>query len=93
MDGKSSKWGLLGTRGWPEFPSSVGLKKSPLREVIQIAGQGFRIAVRPLQKILMTTPELRNLLSRYAVIQGLDFRRPRRVTDCMKWDNGSLGGF
>jgi CRP-like cAMP-binding protein len=72
-DGKTVEVGVAGNEGVAGVPSSVGLKKSPLREVMQIAGEGFRIAVRPLQKILMTTPELRNLLSRYAVIQGLQF--------------------
>jgi CRP-like cAMP-binding protein len=38
---------------------------------VQISGDGFRIGARDLQKVLSSTPELRALLSRYAVLQGL----------------------
>jgi CRP-like cAMP-binding protein len=72
-DGKTVEVGVAGSEGVAGIPSSVGLKKSPLREVMQIAGEGFRIAVRPLQKTLVTAPELQNRLSRYAVVQGLQF--------------------
>ena len=42
-DGKTVEVGVVGNEGIAGIPSSVGLKKSPLREVVQIAGDGFRI--------------------------------------------------
>jgi CRP-like cAMP-binding protein len=70
-DGKTVEVGVVGNEGIAGIPSSVGLKRSPLREVVQIAGDGFRIGVRSLQKSLSSTSEFRTLLSRYAVVQGL----------------------
>jgi CRP-like cAMP-binding protein len=71
QDGRTVEVGVVGNDGIAGIPSSVGLRKSPLREVVQISGDGFRIGARDLQKVLSSTPELRALLSRYAVLQGL----------------------
>jgi CRP-like cAMP-binding protein len=70
-DGGTVEVGVVGQDGVAGIPCSVGLKKSPLREVVQISGDGFRIPVHLLQTVLESTPELRTLLSRYAVVQGL----------------------
>lgn len=71
QDGRTVEVGLVGNDGVAGIPSSVGLRKSPLREVIQIPGDGFRMGVRPLQRALESAPVLRALLNRYAVLQGL----------------------
>ena len=71
QDGRTVEVGVVGNDGIAGVPSSVGLRKSPLREVVQIAGDGFRIGVRDLQRVLPLAPELRSLLNRYAVLQGL----------------------
>jgi CRP-like cAMP-binding protein len=39
--------------------------------VVQITGDGFRIDVAALQNTLQSTPHLQLLLSRYAVVQGM----------------------
>jgi CRP-like cAMP-binding protein len=70
-DGKTVEVCVVGNEGIAGIPATVGIRKSPLREVVQITGDGFRIGVRALQKNLESTPELRNSLSRYAVVQGL----------------------
>jgi hypothetical protein len=45
--------------------------RSPLREVVQIAGHGFRVKVSSLQDVLKSAPQFQMMLSRYAVIQGM----------------------
>jgi len=50
---------------------AVGLDKSPLRVVVQIAGNAFKISSRALQDTLPATPDLQMQLSRYAVLQGM----------------------
>jgi len=39
--------------------------------VVQIAGDGFRVEVAALQNTLESTPHLQLMLSRYAVVQGM----------------------
>jgi CRP-like cAMP-binding protein len=47
------------------------LRRSISREVVQIAGDGFRVGMAALQGVLRSTPQLQALLSRYAVLQGM----------------------
>ncbi|MGA8554388.1 MAG: helix-turn-helix domain-containing protein [Candidatus Acidiferrales bacterium] len=48
------------------MPAVLGLKRSPLREIVQIAGTGFRVRVDTLKTILPSTPYLQGILGRYA---------------------------
>jgi hypothetical protein len=70
-DGKTVEAAVVGNEGAAGIPSAVGLTHSPLREVVQIAGQGFRVKVRSLQSVLKHSGELQMMLSRYAIIQGI----------------------
>ena len=70
-NGKTVEAGIVGKEGIVGLASAVGLTKSPLREIVQIAGEGFRIAVVVLQNTLRSTPQLQMALSRYAVLHGL----------------------
>jgi CRP-like cAMP-binding protein len=65
-DGKSVEAGLLGNDGASGMPAVLGLSRSPLREVVQISGSGFRVKVSTLRGILTGTPVLQEILSRYA---------------------------
>jgi CRP-like cAMP-binding protein len=65
-DGRSVEAGLLGNEGASGMPAVLGLKRSPLREIVQIAGDGFRVPVDTLTELLPSTPALRGILSRYA---------------------------
>lgn len=49
----------------------MGLSRSPLQEVVQISGDGFRVEVEALQKTLESAPHIQMLLSRFAVVQGM----------------------
>jgi CRP-like cAMP-binding protein len=44
----------------------LGLSRSPLREIVQIAGDGFRVSVDALRELLPSTPALQAILNRYA---------------------------
>jgi CRP-like cAMP-binding protein len=65
-DGKSVEAGLLGNEGASGLSAVLGLSRSPLREIVQIAGDGFRVRVDTLREILQSTPVLQAMLSRYA---------------------------
>ena len=49
----------------------MGLRRSPLQAIVQISGDGHRIAVEALQKALDDSPRIQLLLTRYAVLQGM----------------------
>jgi CRP-like cAMP-binding protein len=51
--------------------SAVGLSRNPLREVVQIAGDGFKMGIAVLQNAVKSMPQLQISLSRYAVLHGL----------------------
>ncbi|MGC1967784.1 MAG: Crp/Fnr family transcriptional regulator [Candidatus Acidiferrales bacterium] len=70
-DGKTVEAAVVGNEGAAGIPSAVSLTRSPLREVVQIAGEGFRVKVSSLQNVLKYSGEFQMMLSRYAVIQGM----------------------
>ena len=70
-DGKTVEAAVVGNEGAAGIPSAVSLTRSPLREVVQIAGEGFRVKVSTLQDVLKSAPVFQMMLSRYAVIQGI----------------------
>jgi CRP-like cAMP-binding protein len=71
IDGKTVEVGMVGNEGVAGVASAVGLTISPLRQLVQISGDGFRITVKSLQNLLESTPQLQMALSRYAVVQGM----------------------
>jgi CRP-like cAMP-binding protein len=71
QDGKTAEAGVLGSEGFAGIPAAVGLRRSPLQAIVQITGDGHRIAVEALQKTLDDSPRIQLMLSRYAVLQGM----------------------
>ena len=70
-DGKTVEVGVIGNEGFAGSVLAVGLRRSSLREIVQIAGDGFRITASALQALLPSLPELQLTLSRYAVLLGM----------------------
>src|ERR1700692_3298609 len=70
-DGKTAEAGIVGNEGFTGTPAAVGLRRSPLRAVVQITGDGFRIEVGALQNTLESAPHFQFMLSRYAAIRGM----------------------
>ena len=65
-DGKSVEAGLLGKDGASGMPAVLGLSRSPLREIVQITGNGFRVKISTLREILESHPQMHMILGRYA---------------------------
>jgi CRP-like cAMP-binding protein len=70
-DGKTAEAGIVGNEGFTGTPAAVGLSRSPLQAVVQITGDGFRVEVGALQNTLESAPHLQLMLSRYAVVRGM----------------------
>ena len=70
-DGKTAEAGIVGNEGFTGTPAAVGLSMSPLRAVVQISGDGFRVEVGALQNTLESAPRLQWMLSRYAVVLSM----------------------
>lgn len=70
-EGKTVEAGIVGKEGMVGIPAMAGLDRSPLREVVQITGNGLRIAAGTLRELLGTTPQLRHALEQFSVVLGL----------------------
>lgn len=65
-DGKSAEAGLLGNDGASGLSAILGLKKSPILQVVQVAGDGFRVRIDTLRGILRSTPQFQIILRHFA---------------------------
>jgi CRP-like cAMP-binding protein len=72
-DGKTVEVGEVGREGFAGIQAAVGIDRNQVREIIQIAGDGFRVRIGALQSVLQSAPELHRFLTRYAVVQGMQF--------------------
>jgi CRP-like cAMP-binding protein len=69
--GRTVEVGVTGREGFAGAPSTAGVSRSPVREVVQVAGEGFLVKVAALHRVLRSAPLLHNLLSRYSVLLGM----------------------
>jgi len=70
-DGRTVEVGVVGKEGFVGAGLAVGLTRSSVREVIQIAGDGFRMMGNALERILRSAPQLQVLLNRHTGLQGM----------------------
>ncbi len=70
-DGRTVEVGVVGKEGYVGAGLAVGLSRSPVREIIQIAGDGFRVTGSALERILRSAPQLQVLLNRRTGLQGM----------------------
>lgn len=70
-DGRTVEAGAVGNEGVAGIATVVGVTRSPLREVALISTDGFNIQASAMPNILKSTPRLQTMLSRYAVMQGM----------------------
>ena len=70
-DGKTAEAGIVGNEGFTGIAAIVGLSRSPLRGVMQVTGDGFRLKATALRSILESAPQFQLRLSRYAAIRGM----------------------
>lgn len=70
-EGKTVEAGLVGSEGLLGIPGVLGLSRSFVRAVVQIAGDGLRLRVDALYNLLPSIPYFQLLASRQAMIQGM----------------------
>jgi CRP-like cAMP-binding protein len=70
-DGRTVEVGVVGHEGYVGAGLAVGLSRSSVREIIQIAGDGFRIMGNALERILRSAPQLQMILNRHTGLQGM----------------------
>ena len=70
-DGRTVEVGVVGKEGYVGAGLAAGLSRSPVREIIQIAGDGFRMTGSALERILGSAPQLQMILKRHAGLQGM----------------------
>jgi CRP-like cAMP-binding protein len=70
-DGRSAEVGMIGREGFVGAPLAGGLDRSPHLALVQVSSTAMRIHAGLLQKVLPSTPQLATLLTRYALVQGM----------------------
>jgi CRP-like cAMP-binding protein len=63
--------GVVGKEGYVGAGLAAGLSRSSVREIIQIAGDGFRIMGTALGRILRSAPQFQLMLNRHTGLQGM----------------------
>jgi CRP-like cAMP-binding protein len=72
-DGETVEVGEVGREGFAGIQATVGINRNQVREVVQIPGEGFRVKSTALKGILQSAPDLKRILSRYSVVQAMQF--------------------
>jgi len=70
-DGHSVEVAIVGREGIVGTPLAVGIHRGPYRSIMQITGTGVRIKSEILEEKMREAPELRLMLNRYVLVQGL----------------------
>src|SRR5271167_3995440 len=70
-DGRTVEVGVVGNEGYVGAGLAVVLNRSSVREIIQVAGDGFRIRGIALERILRSAPQFQVILNRYTGLQGM----------------------
>ena len=70
-EGKTVEAGIVGKEGLVGIPAIAGLSRSPLREIVQVTGDGLRMSVVTLRELLAGAPQLRHELERFSILLGL----------------------
>jgi CRP-like cAMP-binding protein len=65
-DGASAEVGTTGREGFVGIPVVLGAARAPVRAIVQIAGDAYRIESDLLLQLLPQTPQLEQMLHRYA---------------------------
>jgi len=70
-DGRTVEVGVVGNEGYVGAGLAAGLSRSPVREIIQIAGDASRMMGSALERILRSAPQLQTMLNRHSGLQGM----------------------
>jgi CRP-like cAMP-binding protein len=70
-DRETVEVGVVGNEGYTPIPVVAGLRSSPHEAMMQVGGDGFRLSVDVLERVLKESPRLSELMNRYAAVHGL----------------------
>jgi len=70
-DGNSVEVGVVGNEGFTPIAIGSGLRRSPHQAIMQVSGDGFRIAVSALDAALKSCPQFQASMNRYAAVHGM----------------------
>jgi CRP-like cAMP-binding protein len=70
-DGRSAEVGMVGREGFVGTPLAGGLDRSPHEALVQVATSAMKISASALCHLLPSTPQLGILLTKYALIYGM----------------------
>src|SRR5277367_4617552 len=70
-DGRTVEVGVVGNEGYVGAGLAAGLSRSPVREIMQVAGDASRMMGAALQRILRSAPQLQTMLNRHSGLQGM----------------------
>ncbi|HEV3220998.1 MAG TPA: Crp/Fnr family transcriptional regulator [Candidatus Acidoferrales bacterium] len=70
-DGRTVEVGVVGSEGYVGAGLAAGLTRSSVREIIQIAGDGFRVMGNAFERVLQSAPQLQVILNRHAGLQAM----------------------
>jgi hypothetical protein len=87
-DGRSVEVGVVGKEGYVGAGLAAGLSRSSVREIIQIAGDGFRIMGNALGRILRSAPQLQVILNRHTGLQGMQVAQTAASLEVAADDSG-----
>src|SRR6266567_8116587 len=70
-DGRSVEVGISGREGIVGAPLAFRFQAAPMRAIVQLPGSGLRIPSEVLQEALAISPQLRNAMERYLMLQQM----------------------
>ena len=70
-NGRTAEAGVVGNEGILGLEALFGLKRSPLREIVQVGGTAHRVPSASVQQVLREFPDLLFRFSRFAVVNRL----------------------
>ncbi len=70
-NGQAVEAGVIGREGATGIPLAVGVIRSPLREIVQVAGGGHRLEASAMQSLRDLAPRFTMMLARYSIVRSL----------------------
>ena len=70
-DGRTVEVGVVGNEGYVGAGLAAGLNRSSVREIMQVAGDGFRMMGNAFERLLRSAPRLQTILNRHTGLQGM----------------------
>lgn len=70
-NGKTAEAGVVGSEGVAGLEGAFGLKRSPIREIVQVSGTAYRMGAEKLQRIFQSDPEILLRFSRFAIVNRM----------------------